>query len=155
MVRLGLTVQLFGPRNGPCLLLASLKNWVSCRYCSIRYGSSVAHMPLETAAAAPKADVDPLVYMPPALRSAALPVHPPCFLLSAQVVPAAVMQPPRAWCPPFWNTCLLPSRLPLPLCLPRFLTLCMILSKLHCWGPHSSYTTCQVRHPRLPPTSCP
>lgn len=25
-------------------------------------------MPLETAAAAPKADVDPLVYMPPALR---------------------------------------------------------------------------------------
>ena len=25
-------------------------------------------MPLETAAAAPRADVDPLVYMPPALR---------------------------------------------------------------------------------------
>ncbi|KAL0050237.1 hypothetical protein WJX82_006955 [Trebouxia sp. C0006] len=41
------------------------------RYCSIRYGHAVAHMPLETAAAAPRADVDPLVYMPPALRPGA------------------------------------------------------------------------------------
>lgn len=38
------------------------------RYCDIRYGSAVRQMPLETAAAAPKAKVDPALYLAPALR---------------------------------------------------------------------------------------
>ncbi len=37
-------------------------------YCDIRYGSAVRQMPLETAAAAPKAKVDPALYLAPALR---------------------------------------------------------------------------------------
>ncbi|KAK9819243.1 hypothetical protein WJX81_003710 [Elliptochloris bilobata] len=38
------------------------------RYCDIRYGSAVRQMPLETAAAAPLATVDPALYLAPALR---------------------------------------------------------------------------------------
>ena len=40
------------------------------RYCDIRYGSAVRQMPLETAAAAPQAAVDPTLYLAPALRCA-------------------------------------------------------------------------------------
>ena len=40
------------------------------RYCDIRYGSAVRQMPLETAAAAPQATVDPALYLAPALRCA-------------------------------------------------------------------------------------
>jgi hypothetical protein len=39
------------------------------RYCHQRFGKAVQRMPLETAAAADKASVDPAVYLPPALRS--------------------------------------------------------------------------------------
>ncbi len=38
------------------------------RYCHQRFGKAVQRMPLETAAAAPAATVDPAVYLPPALR---------------------------------------------------------------------------------------
>ena len=41
---------------------------LACRYCEIRFGQAVRHMPLEAAAAAPLAHVDPTVYLPPALR---------------------------------------------------------------------------------------
>lgn len=39
-----------------------------CRYCKVRYAHAVRHMPLETAANAPTAHIDPFIYMPPALR---------------------------------------------------------------------------------------
>ena len=35
------------------------------RYCNVRFGLAVRSMPLETAAKAPMAHVDPAVYMPP------------------------------------------------------------------------------------------
>jgi hypothetical protein len=38
------------------------------RYCTTRFGKAVRNMPLETAADAPPATVDPAVYLPPALR---------------------------------------------------------------------------------------
>lgn len=43
------------------------------RYCHVRFGMAVRNMPLETAAKAPRAYVDPAVYMPPALRCGGLP----------------------------------------------------------------------------------
>ncbi len=56
------------------------------RYCDIRYGSAVRRMPLETAAAAPKAAVDPALYLAPALRCA----HPcscwPCLIRAVTAV---------------------------------------------------------------------
>lgn len=42
------------------------------RHCNTRYGSAVRNMPLETAADAPPATVDPAVYLPPALRCVSL-----------------------------------------------------------------------------------
>ena len=39
------------------------------KHCHLRYGQAVRKMPLEMAATAPAATVDPSVYLPPALRS--------------------------------------------------------------------------------------
>ncbi len=75
--------------NWCCKSVCSLKSGLCamhCRYCSIRYGHAVAHMPLETAAAAPRAEVDPLVYMPPALRS---PLSTCCVIISTSTVPVS------------------------------------------------------------------
>ncbi|KAK9817083.1 hypothetical protein WJX72_009273 [[Myrmecia] bisecta] len=41
------------------------------KYYNIRFGTSVAHIPLEMATAAPHATVDPMIYTPPALRPGA------------------------------------------------------------------------------------
>ena len=38
------------------------------KHCHLRYGKSVHNMPLDVAATAPAAIVDPSVYLPPALR---------------------------------------------------------------------------------------
>ena len=38
------------------------------KHCHLRYGLAVQNMPLEMAATAPDANVDPAVYLPPALR---------------------------------------------------------------------------------------
>lgn len=46
------------------------------RYCRIRYGMAVKHVPLELAANAPAAYVDPRTYMAPALRPHAGGWHP-------------------------------------------------------------------------------
>ena len=46
------------------------------RYCKVRFGMAVKSMPLETAARAPEAVVDHLLYTPPALRSVV--IAPPC-----------------------------------------------------------------------------
>ena len=40
------------------------------KHCHLRYGKAVQNMPLEMAATAPAATVDPAVYLPPALRCA-------------------------------------------------------------------------------------
>lgn len=40
------------------------------KHCHLRYGKAVQNMPLEMAATAPSASVDPAVYLPPALRCA-------------------------------------------------------------------------------------
>lgn len=46
------------------------------RYCKVRYGQAVKHIPLEMAAAAPAAEVIPRVYLPPALRPGCTGWHP-------------------------------------------------------------------------------
>ncbi|KAK9804567.1 hypothetical protein WJX73_000229 [Symbiochloris irregularis] len=46
------------------------------QYCTIRYGQAVKHIPLEMAAAAPPAQVNPRVYLPPALRPGCTGWHP-------------------------------------------------------------------------------
>ncbi|BDA42606.1 probable CSC1-like protein ERD4 at C-terminar half [Coccomyxa sp. Obi] len=48
------------------------------RYCHQRFGKAVQRMPLETAAAAPAATVDPAVYLPPALRPGSAGWYPEC-----------------------------------------------------------------------------
>ena len=77
------------------------------RYCHQRFGKAVQRMPLETAAAAAEATVDPIVYLPPALRSAAalllLPVlwQPVCSIIArGDFVETSCMQlllPQQKW----------------------------------------------------------
>ena len=45
------------------------------KHCHLRYGLAVQNMPLEMAATAPDANVDPAVYLPPALRSPVWQLH--------------------------------------------------------------------------------
>ncbi|KAK9836955.1 hypothetical protein WJX81_002590 [Elliptochloris bilobata] len=65
-----------------CVLLANLAYvqaslmWITLtpiifkfnRYCKLRFGEAVRNIPLEVAACAPEAYVDPIIYTPPALR---------------------------------------------------------------------------------------
>ncbi|KAK9864060.1 hypothetical protein WJX84_009179 [Apatococcus fuscideae] len=62
------------------ILLATMTPflWKFNRYCKVRYAHAVRHMPLETAANAPSAHIDPFIYMPPALRSRAQGWYPEC-----------------------------------------------------------------------------
>ena len=59
-------------RAGPVLLKEGSSAQFN-KHCHMRYGRAVHKMPLEMAATAPAATVDPSVYLPPALRSSSLP----------------------------------------------------------------------------------
>lgn len=60
------------PKDALCRGGAPLRKCCSAQFnkhCHLRYGRAVHKMPLEMAATAPAATVDPSVYLPPALRS--------------------------------------------------------------------------------------